>query len=86
MRNRNYRKEYDRDQSSPKQIKERAERNAARREEIKKLGHSPKGDVGHKKPLISGGSNTHSNIHVEAIKKNRGWRKGESGYKVPTEK
>jgi hypothetical protein len=72
----------------PKQVKEREERNLARRH-IKKddpKALSSKFDVAHLKPLDRGGSNRSSNLTVETVAKNRGWRKGESGYRVPTEK
>lgn len=80
---RDYKHEYKISQSSPEQIHNRALRNHARLEETKRLGHSPKGDVAHIHPLQRGGANTHSNEQVEAVAKNRGWRKGQRGYYVP---
>lgn len=80
---RDYKHEYAEYQGRPEQIKHRAERNHARLEETKKLGHAPKGDVGHRVPLASGGSNSNSNFAVESVAKNRGWRKGQKGYHVP---
>ena len=72
-------------EDSPKQVKHREERNLARRHVAKA---SAKGvpsdrDVAHIKSLAGGGPNTRANERVETIKRNRSWRKGESGYKVP---
>ena len=61
----------------PEQKKNRAERNAARRE-MEKAGVVHKGDgkdVDHKKMLDNGGSNARSNLRVVDQKTNRGWRK-----------
>lgn len=61
----------------PEQKKNRAERNAARRE-MEKSGAVHKGDgkdVDHKKMLDNGGSNARSNLRVVDQKTNRGWRK-----------
>lgn len=69
--------------AKPEQIKNRVARNAARRE-LMAEGKVAKGDgkdVDHKKPLISGGSNSKSNLKVASETENRGWRKGKSGYK-----
>lgn len=83
---RDYKHEYDSYHSSPEQKKNRAARNKARREAIAEVGKKAlKGkDVGHKKPLISGGSKSESNTSLQTVKSNRGWRKGQKGYKVPT--
>ena len=70
-------------ENSPEQIKHREERNALRAQETKKLGHKPVGDVAHIAPLDSGGSNKLTNARIESIKKNRSWRAGQKGYKVP---
>lgn len=83
---RNYRHEYDAYQGKPEQIKHRAERNEARRAETKKLGHPPVGDVAHIQPLVGGGKNTLANEKVESAKKNRSWRAGMKGYRVPVDK
>lgn len=61
----------------PEQKKNRAERNAARRE-MEKAGVVHKGDgkdVDHKKMLDNGGSNARSNLRAVDQKTNRGWRK-----------
>lgn len=67
-------------ENEPAQVKHREARNKARRE----AGHV-KGDIAHKVALANKGTNTKSNLHVESIAKNRGWRKGQKGYKVPNE-
>lgn len=59
--------------SKPEQIKNRTERNAARRE-LMKAGVVHKGDgkdVDHKKPLAKGGSNARSNLRVRSESANR---------------
>ena len=84
---RNYRHEYDAYQGKPEQIKHRAERNAAHRAFDKANGAKPvSGDVAHIKALDSGGSNSRSNERVESVAKNRSWRKGQKGYRVPLDK
>lgn len=83
---RHYKHEYEAYQGRPEQIKHREERNKARAEETKKLGRAPKGDVAHIKPLAGGGRNVLSNERVEAVAKNRSWRAGQRGYKVPVDK
>ena len=73
---RDYPKEYATYHAKPEQKKNRAKRNAARRE-LAAEGRVHKGDgldVDHKKPLRSGGSNAKSNLRVTSISKNRGWR------------
>lgn len=66
----------------PEQKKRRAMRNKARRElEREGLVHKGDGkDVDHRRPLDSGGSNSRGNLRVLTEKKNRGWRRGKSGY------
>jgi hypothetical protein len=56
----------------------------ARRDAVKagKVRPGDGKDVGHKRALDNGGGNE-NNTQVESIKSNRGWRKGQSGYKVP---
>jgi 5-methylcytosine-specific restriction endonuclease McrA len=73
---RNFRAEYDRYHSKPDQKKNRAQRNAARRE-LMAQGKVRKRDgkeVDHVKPIRSGGSNAPSNLRVTSRSKNRGWR------------
>lgn len=69
---RNYKKEYKDYHSTPKQIKNRAKRNKARKVMGLKVGD--KREVDHKKPLAKGGSNMKSNLRVVSRKTNR--RKG----------
>lgn len=76
---RNYGKEYDTYHAKPEQKKNRAQRNAARRE-MEKMGKVHKGDgkdVDHKRPIRAGGSNAKGNLRVTSVSKNRGWKKGQ---------
>ena len=75
--------EYDRKYNQrPDQVKKRMARNRARaalmREGVVHKGDGK--DVDHKVPLDRGGSNARSNLRVTSQKKNRGWRRGKSGY------
>lgn len=72
---RNYRKEYDEYHAKPKQKKNRAMRNAARREAGLKKGDGK--EVDHRKPLSKGGTNAKSNRRVVSRSTNR--RKGARG-------
>ena len=75
--------EYDRLYNArPEQVKKRMARNRARAALMKEgLVHKGDGkDVDHKVPLDRGGSNARSNLRVTSQKKNRGWRRGKSGY------
>jgi hypothetical protein len=83
---RNYAHEYKEYQGTPVQIKHREERNKLRAEEKTKLGSAPVGDVAHIRSLKSGGPNTLKNARVESVAKNRSWRAGQKGYKVPEDK
>lgn len=77
---RDYKHEYNSYHAKPEQVKKRAMRNQARREMMEE-GRVHKGDgkdVDHKRPLRSGGSNAKTNLRVESVAKNRGWRKGKS--------
>lgn len=82
---RNYKKE-DRYEDSPAQIRHREERNLLRAHMTAKLGHPLHGDVAHINPLAGGGINSLGNARVESVAKNRSWRKGQHGYKVPIDK
>lgn len=76
---RDYKHEYNSYHAKPEQKKNRAMRNAARRE-LEAEGRVKKGDgkdVDHKKPIRSGGGNSASNLRVTSQSKNRGWRKGQ---------
>jgi len=61
-------------QATPKQRKNRSERNKARRK-LMKEGKAKKGDgkdVAHKTSLMKGGTNARSNLKVQSRKVNRG--------------
>ena len=68
-RKRNYRKEYDSYHSTPKQKKNRAARNAARKRSGLKVGD--KREVDHKRPLSKGGSNGRKNTRIVSRSTNR---------------
>lgn len=74
-----YQAEYD---ATPQQRKKRAANNAARRKALAdgKVHKGDGKDVAHIQPLNNGINNAPSNLKVQSAKKNRGWRKGESGY------
>lgn len=75
---RDYKDEYKKFQSSPKQIADRAARNKAR-SQAEKAGKVHKGDgkeIDHKKPLAKGGSNSKSNLRVVSRHTNRVKGKG----------
>lgn len=75
---RDYQHEYNSYHAKPEQKKNRAQRNAARRD-MMEAGRVKKGDgkdVDHKKPIRSGGGNSPTNLRVTSKSKNRGWRKG----------
>jgi hypothetical protein len=78
---RDYKKEYREYHSKPEQIRNRAKRNAARRE-MEEEGRVHKGDgkdVDHKRALINGGSNADSNLRVVSRSVNRGFRRDSRG-------
>lgn len=78
---RDYDKEYADYHSKPEQIRNRAKRNAARREMMER-GRVRKGDgkdVDHEDPLIKGGSNRLSNLRVRSVRSNRGFRRDSKG-------
>lgn len=80
-----YQKAYN---ARPEMVKRREANNAARQAAIK-TGKAHVGDgkdIGHKKPLDAGGGNQKGNTMVQDRASNRGWRKGQSGYKVGTAK
>lgn len=70
-------------QKKPENVEKRVERNRARRHAIAegKVQVGDGKDVDHKKPLGAGGSGSDSNTRVLDASSNRGWRKGQSGYK-----
>lgn len=74
---RNYRREYDKYQGKPEQIKNRAKRNAARAEMVKE-GRASKGDgkdVDHRTPLSKGGSTSKANLRVVSVHTNRAYKR-----------
>lgn len=78
---RNYRMEYEQYQSSPEQKHNRALRNAARREAMKK-GLVRKGDgkdVDHVHALSKGGTNNASNLRVVSASDNRSFPRTSTG-------
>ena len=73
---RNYRREYEKYQGTPEQIKKRAMRNAARAK-MMKAGKVKKGDgkdVAHVVALDKGGSNT-TGLRVESASSNRSFKR-----------
>lgn len=78
---REYMAEY---QKSPEEVRKRVARNRVRREALREgLVHKGDGkEIDHKVPLDRGGSTARSNTRVVDAKKNRGWRKGKSGYEA----
>lgn len=76
-----YQKKYN---AQPENVNRREDNNLARQRAIRagdaKVGDGK--DIGHKVALDNGGSNGKSNTLVQDRTENRGWRKGESGYKV----
>jgi len=72
-----YNKEYAQYHSKPEQIKNRATRNAARAEMVKK-GRVRKGDgkdVDHATPLSKGGTNRSKNLRVKTAGDNRSFKR-----------
>ena len=65
----------------PSVVKDRAKRNAARRE-LEKEGRVSKGDgkdVDHKKPLSKGGGNGRSNLRVRSSSANKSFARKKNG-------
>lgn len=76
---RDYKKEYREYHAKPEQKKRRAARNKARRKMVA-AGRVRKGDgkdVHHKDRNPR--NNSHKNLAVTSVKKNRGWRRGKRG-------
>lgn len=74
---RDYKEEYARYQGKPEQIKNRAQRNAARAE-MMKAGKAHKGDgkdVGHKRAIDNGGTNAAGNLAIQSVASNRGYKR-----------
>ena len=64
------------------------ERRRERRHEIAagKVAIGDGTDIAHIQPASRGGKEVASNLKVEPAAKNRAWRAGEAGYKVPVDK
>ena len=80
-----YQKAYN---SRPDQKEAGVERRRERRHEIAagKVSIGDNIDIAHIKALSNGGSTTAGNLKREPASKNRAWREGQSGYKVPVDK
>lgn len=78
---RNYKKEYANYQGKPEQIKNRAQRNAARREMMSKgvvtVGDGK--DIDHKTPISRGGGNTSGNLRAVNKSANRSFARTKAG-------
>jgi len=78
---RNYKKEYANYQGKPEQIKNRAQRNAARRDMMSKgivtVGDGK--DVDHKTPISRGGGNTSGNLRAVKKSANRSFARTKAG-------
>ena len=71
---RDYKDEYARYHGKPEQIKNRAQRNAARKAYEKKFGNLPASvDVDHKRSIDKKGGNKLGNLRALSRKKNRGY-------------
>lgn len=78
---RDYKKEYEKYQGTPEQLKHRAERNHARKV-LADAGLVHKGDnkdVGHIKALGRGGSNSRGNTEVQTKSGNRSFARNSNG-------
>lgn len=80
---RDYKKELQWEHSKKKtRVKDRAKRNAARAAVAKKNGTTPtklKGDVGHKKAVGRGGTNSLANLFVQNPGQNRSFSRNSNG-------
>ena len=77
---RDYGKEYARYHGKPAMIKERAQRNSARAEMVKRHGKRALAgkDVHHKNAIRNGGGNGGGNLAVSSVHRNRGWESEEA--------
>lgn len=67
--------------ATPEHKKERAQRNAARRDYEAKHGDLPSTvDVDHKKRIAHGGGNDPKNLRAIPETQNAAWRRGKKGY------
>ncbi len=68
--------------SKPNRVKDRAQRNGARAKVAASKGVKPtsiRGDVGHKKAVSKGGSNSLANLFIENPSKNRSFSRNKNG-------
>ena len=74
--------------AQPAQKELGVERRRERRHEIAagKVAIGDGKDIAHVKAASAGGKTVPSNLKVEPAAKNRAWREGEAGYKVPVDK
>lgn len=81
MAKRDYKSEYENYQGTPEQIKNRAERNKARRamEDAGKVRKGDGKDVDHKTPISKGGKTTPGNLRVQTASANRSFRRNKDG-------
>jgi hypothetical protein len=73
--------------AQPAQKELGVERRRERRHEIAagKVAIGDGLDIAHVKAASAGGKTVPSNLKVEPAAKNRAWREGEAGYKVPVD-
>lgn len=78
---RNYKQEYANYQGSDEQIRNRSQRNKARRAlEAKGKVHKGDGmDVDHKRPISHGGGNSLSNLRIQTDNNNRSFKRNKKG-------
>ena len=78
---RDYRRDYDKYQGKPEQIKNRSQRNQARALVAKAKGAAAiKGkDIDHKKPISKGGGNGLANLYATSPSKNRSFKRKPNG-------
>ena len=72
-------------ENTPEQIRNREARNKARLL-LEREGRVHKGDnkdVGHLRALDNKGATSESNVKVQTVAANRGWRRNRKGYSVP---
>lgn len=76
---RNYKREYEKYQGRPDQIRRRSMRNKARRKMVKKHGRAKlRGkDVGHLRGI--GGGNGSKNLRIQSKRKNRSFKRNSDG-------
>lgn len=72
----------------PEETAKGVERRRTRRQMISqgKVAIGDGKDVSHKTAMDNGGKSHKSNVKVESSSANRGWREGQSGYRVPNKK